>query len=221
MSWVNVTKIEKAFNTMTLRERIIIFCALLICFFSISYFWMVDPAMLKQAKAEQALKLSYHQETDLNQEIAKIKLRLKKDPLQQVNQQIAFSLQTLSALDAQLDEKLIKFIHAQKMPIALTKVLSASPGVKVESLISLPVEAYSTMQTPAGAGALQNQFYKHTLEMRLIGDYNAVYQYLLNLEHLQEKFYWSSLSYQVTDYPLAEVIIRIYTLSDQQDLVSG
>ncbi|MCP5077110.1 MAG: MSHA biogenesis protein MshJ, partial [Psychromonas sp.] len=52
-------------------------------------------------------------------------------------------------------------------------------------------------------------------------DYNAIYQYLLNVESLQEKFYWYSLDYQVSNYPLAEVTIQIYTLSDQRDLVSG
>ena len=68
---------------------------------------------------------------------------------------------------------------------------------------------------------IENIFYKHTLEIQLMGDYNAIYQYFLNIETLPEKFYWSALTYQVTDYPLAQVIIQIYTLSDQQDLVSG
>ena len=129
-----------------------------------------------------------------------------------------------SSENALLDEKLIKFIHAQKMPLALTKVLSKTPGIKVNSLISLPVQAFHAGQTETLAVESempQNLFYKHTLEMQLVGDYNAIYQYLLNLENVKEKFYWSSLSYQVTDYPLAEVIIEIYTLSDQQDLVSG
>ncbi len=221
MSRLNFTEIEKSFNKMTLRERIIIFGAVLICVFSITYFWMLDPAMLKQAKAQKTLQLSYQQEDKLNSEIAEITLRLQKDPLQEINNQIAFSLQTLEALDKQLDEKLVKFIHAQKMPIALTKVLSKSPGVKVESLTTLPVQAFNSSQGIAGGEPVKNLFYKHTLEIQLIGDYNAIYQYLLNLETLQEKFYWLSLSYQVTDYPLAKVTIQIYTLSDQQDLVSG
>lgn len=221
------TKIEKKFNSLSMRERTIIFFALTICVFSMSYFWMLQPALLKQAKVEQALALGYDKEGELNQEIAKVKLRLKNDPLQEINDQIAFTLQTLTALDAQLDKKLIKFIHAQKMPIALIKVLSKSPGVKVESLISLPVEEFRTEQANdtvkgvKGVDLLQNLFYKHTLEMRLMGDYNAIYQYVLNLESLKEKFYWSSLSYQVTDYPLAEVVIQIYTLNDQKDLISG
>jgi hypothetical protein len=41
------------------------------------------------------------------------------------------------------------------------------------------------------------------------------------MENLSEKFYWYSMDYKVSSYPLAEATIQIYTLSDQQDLVSG
>jgi MSHA biogenesis protein MshJ len=218
---LNFNEVEKAFNKLLLRERIIIFSGLLICIISAAYFWIATPAMEKQAKAEQALQLSYEQENKLNSEIAELILRLQKDPLQEINNKIASSLQTLSALDKQLDKKLVKFIHAQKMPTALAKVLSKSPGVKVESLISLPIESIRSSAEIVAGERVQNLFYKHTLELQLSGDYNAIYQYLLNLESLQEKFYWLSITYQVSDYPLARVTLQIYTLSDQQDLVSG
>lgn len=219
MTGINLIEMEKAFNKLTLRERAILFGALLIAFFALSYFWLVDPALLKQAKVENALQLSYQQESKLNSEIADIRLHLQKDPLQEINSQIAFSEQTLAALDKQLDTKLVKFIHAQRMPIALDQVLSESPGVKVDSLISSSAQVFNS--SPADPAAPQNLFYKHALEVQLTGDYNAIYRYLLNLETRQEKFYWSALTYQVTDYPLGKVIIEIYTLSDQQDLVSG
>lgn len=221
MTRFNFSEFEKKFNKMTLRERVIIFSALLICTFSIAYFWMFDPALLKQAKIEKTLQASYQQEEKLNNEIADIKRRLQKDPLQEINNKITFSLQNIAVLDKQLEEKLVKFIAAQKMPIALSKVLSKSPGIKVQSLITLPVETFTSVNATADGKPAQNQFYKHTLEIQLTGNYNAIYQYFLNLESLQEKFNWLSLSYQVTDYPLAKVIIQIYTLSEQQDLVSG
>jgi MSHA biogenesis protein MshJ len=220
-------KIEQAFNKITLRERILIFSALLICTFSISYYWIFEPLMVKQVKADKALKSVYNQEKKLNNEIAQVKLRLRKDPLQAINNKIAFSMQTLTALDKQLDDKLVKFIHAKKMPVALTKVLSRSPGVKVKSLTTQPVSVFNSAVDTAENRASDNSvadkavFYKHTLELQLVGSYNAIYQYFLNLEAVPEKFYWSVLTYRVDAYPLAEVMIQIYTLSDQQDLVSG
>ena len=220
----HINKLEKAFNSTSLRERVIIFAALIFCVFVINYYWIIEPAQIKQAKIEKTLALSYKKENELNQEIAKVKTELEKDPLQEINTQIAFSEQTLVGLDKVLNEKLVKFIRAQKMPIALTKMLSKTQGVKIESLVSLPVKVFNADKSQ-GAGeainVLQNPFYKHTLAVQLTGDYNAIYRYLSNLENLPEKFYWSALTYQVTQYPLAQVTIEIYTLSDQQDLVSG
>ncbi|WP_354623743.1 hypothetical protein [Psychromonas sp. MME2] len=220
----HINKLEKAFNAITLRERVIIFAGLLFSILVINYYWIIEPAQLKQVKIEKTLALSYKKENELNKEVARVKGELKKDPLQEINTQIAFSERTLVSLDKTLDEKLVKFIRAQKMPIALTKVLSKSTGVKIESLVSLPVKAFNAENSQAGSDmtkTLQNPFYKHTLAVTLSGDYNAIYRYLVNLENIPEKFYWSALTYQVTHYPLAQVTIEIYTLSDQQDLVSG
>lgn len=217
-------KIEKAFNGMTLRERIITFCALFICVGAISYFWIIEPAQIKQSRVEKTLSSSYQKERELNQEIARVQNELRKDPLQEINTKIAFSKQALQGIDQLLDEKLVKFIRAQKMPIALTKMLSKTPGVKIESLVSLPVKVFNTGKKTGGNepnNSLQQPFYQHTLAVKLSGDYNSVYRYLLNLESIPEKFYWSALNYKVTQYPLAQVTIEIYTLSDQQDLVSG
>ena len=205
---------------MTLRERFIMFGALVICAISITYFWVLDPAFLKQGKIEKQLQKSYQQEKALKSEIATVQQRLQRDPLEEINNKISFSQATLAQLDKQLDDKLVKFIHAQRMPSALTKVLSKSPRVKISALKSLPVKAFNASKQ-VNVEAQQNIFYQHTLEITLQGDYNAIYQYLLNVESIQEKFYWYSLDYQVSNYPLAEVTIQIYTLSDQQDLVSG
>ena len=220
MNKFSYAALDKSFNNLTLRERIIMFIALIVCTFLITYFWVLDPAWIQQSKVDVRLQKSVQEEKVLNNEIDVITRRLQQDPLEEVNNNIAFSEGILLQLDQQLDEKLVKFIHAQQMPIALTKVLSKSPGVKISGLKSLPVKVFNTSKEVAQPET-QNRFYQHTLEINLQGNYNAIYQYLLNVEAIKEKFYWYSLDYKVSDYPLAEVTIRIYTLSDQQDLISG
>ncbi|MEH6454042.1 MAG: hypothetical protein V7782_13490, partial [Psychromonas sp.] len=153
------------------------------------------------------------QQQKIDDQIIDVNFRLQKDPIQELNKKLAFSGQTLTALDKKLDQKLVKFIHPHKMPIALTQVLAESPGVKINSLISLPIEALNIAEE---GQQIDNIFYKHTLQVELAGSYNEIYQYLLNIEILQEKFYWYSLDYQVKNYPLATVVLQIYTLSDQQ-----
>lgn len=220
MNKFSYADLQKSFNKLSLRERVIMFVALIVCSFLITYFWILEPAAVKQRKVETELKKSYQQEKVLNSEIETVNRSLQLDPLKEINGKITFSESTLVQLNKQLDEKLVKFIHAQQMPIALTKVLSKSPGLKISGLKSLPVKVFNSAQAKAD-GAKATLFYKHTLQITLQGNYNAIYQYLLNVESLKEKFYWYSLDYKVSDYPLAEITIQIYTLSDQQDLVSG
>jgi len=220
VSKFSYNEIEKIFNAITLRERIIVFSALVICAISITYFWVLEPAFMKQDNLTKGLQKSYQQEKLLNTEISQVKQQLQLDPLEEINNKITFSQGVLKSLDKQLEDKLFKFIHTQKMPIALTKVLAKTPGVKINALKSLPVKVFNG-SNKSNVESTQNIFYQHTLEVTIQGDYNAIYQYLLNVERLSEKFYWYSLDYQVSNYPIAEVTIQIYTLSDQQDLVSG
>ena len=220
MSKFSYSELEQSFNKITLRERVIMFAALGLCSLVICYFWILEPAMLQLERVDKSLQKSVQQEQLLKNEIATTTKRLKEDPLKEINNEIAFSQGTLAQLNKQLDDKLVKFIHAQKMPIALTRVLSKTPEVKITGLKSLPVKAFNTT-TKVTNDATPSTFYKHTLQITLQGTYNGIYQYLLNVESLQDKFYWHSLDYQVSAYPLAEVIIEIYTLSDQRDLVSG
>ena len=232
MSKFSVSGVNDSFNNMTLRERVIIFAAVVICCASVMYFWVLDPATIKQAKLEIAVQKSSQDVKVIRKEIAEIEHRLEQDPLEDINNKIAFSQASLKRLDEQLDEKLVKFIRAQKMPIALTKVLAKTPGVKISALTSLPVKVFDTntintnavnnkASEPVNTTLESDVFYQHTLQVTLIGDYNAIYQYLLNVESLDDKFYWYSMDYKISDYPLAQVTLQIYTLSDQQDLVSG
>lgn len=217
---LDIKALELQFNQLTLRERVISFAGLLICSLSIAYFLMFDPANMAFTKADKKLQASHAQQLPIKHEIEQIKIRLQQDPLKIINNEIMVLKQTLLSLNKALDLRLVKFIHANKMSLALTKVLAKSPGIKVNYLKSLAVKSFTATSTKA-EGKATPLFYKHSLEIQLSGNYNSVYQYLLNMEALQDNFYWSSLKYEVTTYPLAVITLQIYTLSDQQDLVSG
>lgn len=220
MQSLDIKALELQFNQLTLRERAISFSGLLLCCFSITYFLMFDPANIASAKANKKLQEYHVQQLPVKHEITQVKIRLQEDPLKTVNNEITTLKQTMLSLNKELDLRLVKFIHANKMSQALTKVLAKSPGIKVNYLKSLAAKSFTTTPTEAEEKST-SLFYKHSLEIQLMGNYNSVYQYLVNMEALEDNFYWSSLKYEVTTYPLAIITLQIYTLSDQQDLVSG
>ncbi|TEW56741.1 hypothetical protein E2R68_01485 [Psychromonas sp. RZ22] len=216
----DIKALDNQFKQLTQRERVSCFAALLICTLAVIYFWMLDPAAIATTKAEKQLQSTYTQQSAVDNEIGQVKLRLQDDPIKRTDQEIVALQQTLTSLNGQLSERLGKFIAADKMAEALSRVLAKTPGIKINYLTSLPVQLFDTDPDAADKDK-SAPFYKHSLELQLTGNYSAVYQYLYNLESLQDEFFWYSLKYEVTKYPLASITLQVYTLSNQQDLVSG
>ncbi len=63
--------------------------------------------------------------------------------------------------------------------------------------------------------------YKHTVVLALEGSYFNVITYLKSLENLPWKIYWHELDYSVTDYPKAEVLLEVYTLSTEEGFIGA
>ena len=88
--------------------------------------------------------------------------------------------------------------------------------VNIQHLKSLPVSPFYTdieLQVEQSTS-----IYQHTLEVKLTGSYDDVYQYLRRLQVLDTPLYWHSLLYEVSKYPLANVTLQMYTLSNHADL---
>ena len=62
MSKLNFSALNKAFNDITLRERLLIFGAFILGAFCIIYFWVVEPLMVEQVKLNEAFAQSVQQE---------------------------------------------------------------------------------------------------------------------------------------------------------------
>ena len=223
MSKLNFSALNKAFNDITLRERLLIFGAFILGAFCIIYFWVVEPLMVEQVKLNEAFAQSVQQEHKIESDINEVKLRLEKESISKIERDIKAGKEKLEQLDKLLA---VKFIDAKKMPSALSAVLRKSPGVKLISLTTLPTSIRifnESVKNSDDSDLLidKNIFYKHTIEIHLSGNYKAIYQYLLNIDAVEGDFYWSALTYNVSDYRSAKVMIRIYTLSEQPELVSG
>ena len=221
MSKLNFSALNKAFNDITLRERVFIFGAFILGAFCIIYFWVVEPLMVEQIKLNATFAQSVKQEHKIESDINEVKLRLEKESISKIERDIKAGKEKLEQLDKLLA---VKFIDAKKMPSALSAVLRKSPGVKLISLTTLPISVFNEpVKNSDDSDVLidKNIFYKHIIEIHLSGNYKAIYQYLLNIDAVEGDFYWSALTYNVSDYRSAKVMIRIYTLSEQPELVSG
>ena len=55
--------------------------------------------------------------------------------------------------------------------------------------------------------------------MTLEGSYFQTLSFLKRLEDMESGFFWRSVDYQVTDYPKAQIVIQIMTLSLEEEWI--
>lgn len=63
--------------------------------------------------------------------------------------------------------------------------------------------------------------YRHGLRIKMAGAFFDIQAYLDSIEQLPKKFYWEVFDYQMQEYPTAEVVMEIYTLSINKEFIRG
>lgn len=63
--------------------------------------------------------------------------------------------------------------------------------------------------------------YRHGLRITMTGAFFDIQAYLDSIEQLPKKFYWEIFDYQMQEYPTAEVVMEIYTLSINKEFIRG
>ena len=219
MNYLNVKSVALKFNSLSLRERAMIFLAVIACFMGGLYQWVVEPFVITSMKQYEQLQTIQREQSLVKLQIEQVHSVKQLESQQKKNDEIARLKQQLQSLDNELIEPLKQFVKPTVMSSVLYQVLAQSKDLKVEieHLKSLPAKPFYTQ------GELQTEqatsIYQHTLEVKLTGSYDDVYQYLRRLEALEVSLYWHALLYEVNKYPLANVTLQIYTLSNHADLI--
>ena len=207
--------IEKKFNELAKRERIVVFIGFVICISSIAYFWFVDAALDQQKQTLQSSQKIIKEQKTISSQIRNVKLRLKQDPEKDMQNKIDALENKLKFILQNQQVKYTKVIPAkfEKLKNALDKeskikikLVKAHPIVKLKEIVSKTAHGHDVL------------FYKHSFEIEFSGRFEDVYEYVLKLENLTSKYYWESFNYKVEKYPNANVAIRIYTLSERLGL---
>jgi len=219
MKLLNLNSLALTFNQFSLRERAMVFAAIIVCFIGGLYLWVVEPFVIDSMKQHEQLQSIQREQSLVKLQIEQVHSAQEAGIQQKNNDEIIRLQQELQSLDNALAKPITQFVDPKMMPSLLYQVLAQSKTLKVniEHLKSLPVEPFYTELE------LQNEqnasIYKHILEVKLTGDYDDIYEYLGRLQALETSFYWHTLLYEVKQFPLTNVTLQIYTLSNHVDLI--
>jgi MSHA biogenesis protein MshJ len=151
----------------------------------------------------------------LRQQLEAVEIRLAGEPKAPLQRRLG-NLQEQIAVTNQRLQNETNYVSAADNRRLLQALLASASELSVKAAQVLPAEkVYSD-----GVGE-QNAIYKHRLQLVFSGEYQEVYHYFRQLEELPWSFYWQRMDYDVVEYPEAQIILEIYTLSLEPDYVAS
>ncbi len=213
-SWIS------QFEKRNRRERTLLM-SIVVCSVSVLlYSILVEPALQNKAKRQNAATEERETIAAKRDELTILQQALQAQEHSKERLLLSSLELDLKDLDEKLAQAAVNLIPPQQVPEILESVIASDRRLKLVALQNQPAERLSTSSDP---GELledsDNVLYRHQFSMTLQGSYQATVDYLDRLEQLPWRIYWDALRYEVTDHPLAEVTIDVYTLSTHKEWI--
>lgn len=195
------------YNQLSLNERILIFCAILLALHGLWNMAFYEPLLEKRAQLTQQLQMEQDKLQAVSTTLSK-QMRQEDSPLMQNIQQLE---NTKYSLDEQMRQAYAQLVSPEEMSAILHQIMTQDSRLQLTQLNTSPAKALN----PSDKGTQDplNGLYKHDLSLEFQGGYMAVLGYLKNLEKIQQRVFWDSIQYKVDSYPVATIKLQLHTLS--------
>lgn len=206
-------QLQARFDALSMRERMLVSLAVTAVLFMIWNALLMAP----QHAQRNALNLemqAIQQKFDAQTQEVTILATLSRAGL---GGESALQLAKLESENEKLKSELSAlvdgFAPADELLSVLQDVLEQSSKLTILQIESLPPQELK-ISIPGNSGVTSGVL-KHTVVLTLESNYLALYGYLRGLEQLPWHFYWDSLSYTVSGYPLGIIELKVSTLTTE------
>ncbi len=212
-------------NAMSYRERVLLAVTAGVIALFLWDSILLHGQMTRRADLQKELGALEIEKTTAGALQTGLAENLKMDPNEQEKIRLDRYSQEINRIDEILKSKTLEFVSPQQMVEVLKALIDKEPGLQLtrlestgpvtdkeetKSIVDKALEAVTAATTETMP---EPKVYVHGLEMRFSGDYFSTMRYVKQLESLQWRFAWSSMSLTMKRYPRAEVWIRLETLS--------
>ncbi|MFK3866226.1 type II secretion system protein GspM [Pseudoalteromonas rhizosphaerae] len=217
-SWPIWVKYQARFAALQIREKLAILFAGLFIILYLGYLFIVEPTQIQANKQHQANTQAQQKITQNRTQLAMLEQALSNDYTKELRSQIERAKSELTITDEKLSQFSKGFVSAERVPNMLQQLLKESTEVKVVSFKVLEPKAVDV--TKVGANEAKTLFFEHQMVLTLQGQYFNLQQYLASLKQSKEKLLIQRFDYQVEDYPRAQLIIHIATVSANEKFIA-
>lgn len=210
----SLTKIGVRIDTLTLRERALIFFSTLAVLFFVANSLVLTPMFKSNQQYEQLLSARQAQAQQLEMQMQSALNSGQSDVDAEQNLRLKALRAQLMQHDPAQGGATRKLIPPTEMVTLVEQILSHNRALQVIHIENLAPESLdgSGSSTPT-ANTPATGIYRHGMQIELRGRYVDIVNYLHELEALPWKMYWGRFTLLAEDYPNSRMTLIIYTLS--------
>jgi MSHA biogenesis protein MshJ len=221
-------KLATKIDSLTLRERVIIFGMAALILVTLVNSLLLDAQFSKQNQLTQKIRQDQAQIAAIQADIqAKVKAQ-ETDPDAQNRARLNTILLRADQLQASMRDMQKGLISPDKMGALLEGMLKSKNRLRLVSLKKLPttglVDALpsndGTRAQAAAPGAsasethpVVNTVFKHGVEITVQGSYLDMLDYMADLEGMPWQLFWNKVKLNVDEYPNTTLTLTVFTLS--------
>ncbi|GAB5381695.1 MAG: MSHA fimbrial biogenesis protein MshJ [Aliiglaciecola sp.] len=210
-------QLQGKFIALTERERVLTLVALLSLILLGGYVLFVEPSLIEWDKRKAEVQRQTSEITRLDAQLAGLTLALQEDPNAPIKARLENLKRQISEADTSLAQQTEDLVPAHQMPTLLENVFAQFASLKLMEMRSIAPTAMLVLDDENSQTDVN--LYQHGVQLTLQGTYFDIQQYLQRVEALPYQFYWKKFTYEVEEYPNAQVTIEIYTLSTSRAFI--
>jgi MSHA biogenesis protein MshJ len=209
------------YAALTQRERTIVAAAVVLGGGFLIFNFGIDPFLLKARSASRAEAAARAEVAQQSAVLAQLTAQ-NADPDAVNRGKLAQAKKDLAAISDRLARFEAGMVPPARMQAFLQGLLARGGAIEVIGLRTLPVtlvgapaadKAETAAKDKPAVPAADEGIYQHGIEIRLAGSYNALLNYLAELERMPQRVMWNSISLTVEKHPRNIMVLRVYTLS--------
>jgi MSHA biogenesis protein MshJ len=204
------------FDALSLRERVMVFAAVMVATVALAYTFAIDPQLVKQKRISGAVLQKHSDMKAFEAQVAKLVGSGGLDAGRAERERLARLRTELAALEGRITAEERKFTAPSQMRGVIEGLLARNRGValvEMKTLATDTIGASTGKPTPAAERRLAYLIYRHGVELTVSGSYLELLAYARDLEKLPKQLHWGALELNAAAYPKVSMKLTVYTLS--------
>ena len=207
-------KVRTRIDEKSLRERALLFLVIIALLYMVWQGLLMGPLEAQQKKLLSRLDGVRNEITQLELQTQLILKRRNMDPNAENRELLAHYQEQIETLEDRIRDSIKGLIKPQQMATVLESVLTRETDLTLVSVKNLKPEPLIKPDPDEHEGESEAAgVYKHGLQLEFSGKYLSALAYLSALEQLEWGFHWDNIDITMDEYPRANIVITVHTLS--------